>query len=100
MYKDDGKKLAVLTLDEANKLSDILKKYPTVFTEIEVIPRGQDEIVLLDISYTEANKNLSFDFEEVVDDCKEIINLLEDTFDNRICGIDREETKRQLFENK
>jgi len=102
MYKDDvndALKVSALTLIEAQKLESILKEYPVVFSENEIIPRDTDEIKLLEIPNSSDDRPLDFDFEFVIEDCPEIIEKLEVNFNARIFGIDRIETVRQTFEN-
>jgi hypothetical protein len=85
---------------EANKLKSILDEYPEVFSETKIVPRENEEIKLLDPSKITNEPQLDFDFEYVSDDCDGILNKLENSFDSTICGIDRDETVRQTFENK
>lgn len=99
MYKHGVEELTVLTHDEANDLATILKKHPTIFSEIEIVPRTEEEIKLLEDFWGEDGRELDFAFEEVADDCPKILDDLQETFEVRICGIDRDETVRQTFEN-
>ena len=100
LYKHGEDKLTVLTLDEANKLAEILNSYPNVFSEVEVIPRSEEEIKLLETFWGEDGRDLDFSIEEIADDCPKIIDQLEANFDARISGIDRQETVRQTFKNE
>lgn len=63
------KSLTVLTLDEANKLAEILNSYPNVFSETAVKPRSEEEIKLLEIFGEKDGRDLDFSIEEVADDC-------------------------------
>jgi hypothetical protein len=92
-------KMEALTKEEAEKLSDILKQYPDVFSEIEIIPLGFE---IRSADYEEeckSGKELTFDFYHVADDCPDIFTLLNDSFDFLFSGIDRNETARQIFDN-
>jgi hypothetical protein len=100
LYKHGAEKLTVLTLEEANKLAEILNRYPNVFSETEVVPRSEEEIKLLETFWGEDGRDLDFSIEEVADDCPNIIDRLEENFDTRISGIDRQETVRQTFKNE
>ena len=100
LYKHGEDSLTVLTLDEANKLAEILNSYPNVFSETAVVPRSEEEIKLLEDFWGEDGRDLDFSIEEVADDCPNIIDHLEENFDGRISGIDREETVRQTFKNE
>jgi hypothetical protein len=97
LYKSGVDKLTVFTLEEANALAEVLKSYPPVFSEVEVVPREQSEIKLLDIA--DIKNNFDFNFEMVLEDCKGLLEQLND-FDFHISGIDYKETKRQIFSNE
>jgi hypothetical protein len=99
LYKHGENGLVNMSKDEAEKLKTILDKYPNVFSETEIVPREDEEIKLL--GETDDKGNLlgsSFDFENVQDECPEIIDHLE-KFDSRITGIGRDETVRQTYSN-
>jgi hypothetical protein len=92
-------KMESLTKEEAEKLSEILKQYPDVFSEIEIVPL---DFEIRKASYEEeckSGKELTFDFYYVADDCPDIFTLLNDNFDFHFSGIDRDETVRQIFDN-
>jgi len=99
MYKHEEKTLTTLTQNEADTLLEILNQYPEVFTEIEIIPRDEEEIKLLEDFGGNDGRPLDFDFENVEADCIGILDQLNDNFDSRISGIDRLETVRQKFED-
>jgi len=100
LYKHGENELTTLSEEEASSLKGILDNYPNVFSETEVVPRSEEEIKLLETFWGEDGRGLDFSFEEVADDCPNIIAELEDNFDSRISGIDREETVRQTFKNE
>ena len=100
LYKNGKNELKTLTKEEANKLKTILDKCSNVFSETEVVSRSEEEIKLLETFFGEDGRDLDFSFEEVSDDCPDIISELENTFDSIISGIDRDETARQIFKNE
>ncbi|TZG00097.1 hypothetical protein FW781_09265 (plasmid) [Chryseobacterium panacisoli] len=101
MYKNTEPKITTLTEVEAIKLKELLDKYPNIFTETEVIPRSKQEIkLLLPEDFLEQDgQPLTFDFGHVEEDCTDLLDQLEDNFDDAIIGIDREETVKQTFKN-
>ncbi len=99
MYKHTENTLTILNEKEAEKLKDILNSYPNVFSEVEIVPRSEEEIKLLDITRIKDDEILDFDFENVSDDCNGILDKLTKSFNSRISGIDRNETYRQTYED-
>ncbi|WP_291131828.1 hypothetical protein [Flavobacterium sp. UBA7682] len=97
LYESGEEGLAVLSKEDADKLVEILSGYPNVFSEIEAIPRENEEIKLLDPS--KDSDGLSLSMQDVLDYCPGLLEKLEENFDHIIVGIDRLETVRQTFEN-
>lgn len=100
LYKEVKETLKTLSEEEAKNLESILNEYPKVFSETRIVPKEDEEIKFLDISKVNNEPPLDFDFENVSEDCDGLLEKLEDNFSTRICGIDRDETVRQIFENK
>ena len=96
-YTHDKKGLITLTKEEAVALESVLKGYPEVFSELKIIPRDNSEIKLLDTD--DLLTNLDFSFEEVQYECPDILDRLSEAIENRVSGIDWEETKRQTNAN-
>lgn len=92
---EDG--MAVFTEDEANNLADILSQYPSVFSDMEVVPRENDEIKYLELNADSVD--LSMSMNDVLEDCPGLQASLESDFDNIIVGIDRKYTYDKTFEN-
>ena len=98
LYKSAEDSLTVFTLEEAKAIEAILQSC-YAFSEIEIVPRDKEEIKLLEDFWGVNGSDLDFSFEEIQVDCKGILEKLEE-LDFRVSGIDYEETKRQIFENK
>lgn len=89
LYKDKKTSSKNLTKKFAEKLKIILNDYPNVFSETEIITREDDEIKFLKGLYYN-DRPLNFNFEDVQEDCPELLPKLEE-FGFRISGIDSDE---------
>ena len=99
LYKSGEDKLTVFSLEEAKAVETILQSFPNVFSEIKIVPRDEEEIKLLEDFWGENGRDLDFAFEEVQDDCKGILDKLEE-LDFHVSGIDYEVTRRQIDANE
>lgn len=98
LYIDSEDGLTTLSENNANTLAKILNGYPDTFSEIEVLTRTEEEVILLEP--TESNSIYdAFDFPYVFDDCDNLQDLLEKNFEDTIQGISLDETKRLLDKN-
>jgi hypothetical protein len=93
---EDG--LTTLSEDNANTLAEILNGYPETFSEVEVLARTKEEVILLEPLESNSIYD-AFDFPFVFDDCPNLVDLLEDNFEETIQGISLDETKRLLDKN-
>lgn len=95
---DEEGGLTTLSEDDANKLAQILNGYPDTFSEVEVLARTKEEVILLDFKESKG-ENDAFDFPNVFEECENLQDLLEDNFTDQIQGISLDETRRQLDKN-
>lgn len=99
LYKSDEDGLTVFTQVEAQEIEAILQSYPNVFSEIEIVPRSEEEIKLLETFWGENGRDLDFDFHFVQDDCEGIMDKVT-KLDYEVSGIDFLETRRQIDANE
>ncbi|BDU27699.1 hypothetical protein [Flavobacterium sp. GSB-24] len=98
LYINSEEGLTTLSENNANTLAEILNGYPDTFSEIEVLPRTKEEVILLEPSESDSIYD-AFDFPYVFDECDNLQDLLQDNFDETIQGISLDETKRLLDKN-
>lgn len=98
LYINSEEGLTTLSEDDANTLAEILNGYPKTFSDVEVLARTKEEVVLLEPTESKSIYD-AFDFPYVFDDCPNLIDLLENNFDETIQGISLDETRRLLDKN-
>lgn len=99
LYKSDDDGLTVFTQTEAQAVEAILQSCPKVFSEIEIVPKSEEEIRLLETFWGENGRDLDFDFHFVQDDCEGIMDKVAE-LDYDVSGIDFIETRRQIDANE
>lgn len=95
LYINSDEGYTTLSEEDANTLAEILNGYPETFSEVEVLPRTQEEVILLEPLESKSIYD-AFDFPYVFDDCENLQDLLQDNFTDTIGGISLDETKRLL----
>jgi hypothetical protein len=80
---------------EAASVEVVFSKYPSVFTNVEIISPPTDEPELLDPSDKDVNNVPTFDVENVESACPGIIDELSE-LDFRVVGLDQAYVRRKI----